>query len=321
MLSSSSTASAQRATTSANSAVQALLRNALPQVKRYGFTREAILAGNGPSSSSSQVSLPDQGLRGGLSEFTLSKLFPGKDSDPTSAPNSLFRYWDQESLRVSLERFKRLSSGEDASVQETREEVYMSAVQILETRLELSGEVRDHLLQAFTNLSTVNLPTPPTQSLPTSLQRALNVLPWPVMFRFLPKALPNPEPMVSRAYDLADITLSNLSHLEKSHPIPNSSPSPSSLSASEDHMKIYRDYYDDRARLTLAYLLSELHLSSPSEPSSRDPEDSKKLFRRIAVHGRRTSLAADLERVLKSSQGWITWGSRGWLGIFRSLGL
>lgn len=77
------------------------------------------------------------------------------------------------------------------------------------------------------------------------------------------------------------------------------------------------DWYAVRARLTTAYLLTTLHISS-GQISHFD--DSRHFFRRIMA-GRDSGLAATVESTFKSSKEWVQWGGRGWVGVLRSLGL
>ena len=74
------------------------------------------------------------------------------------------------------------------------------------------------------------------------------------------------------------------------------------------------DWYTHRARLTNAFLMAELHLLSPEFEG--DVHQSIHVLRRLA----RPHSIFGSESIQSASQ-WIDWGARGWLGIFRSIGL
>lgn len=78
--------------------------------------------------------------------------------------------------------------------------------------------------------------------------------------------------------------------------------------------RLETDWYTHRTRLTNAFLMAELHLLSPDFQG--DAHQSVHVLRRLA----RPHSIFDSELIQNASQ-WINWGSRGWLGIFRSVGL
>lgn len=77
------------------------------------------------------------------------------------------------------------------------------------------------------------------------------------------------------------------------------------------------EWYAVRARLTLAYTAATLHAASGQVVHF---QDTQRLFQRI-VAGRETGVLATLSDAAGSAGEWIRWGGRGWLGVFRSLGL
>ncbi|PWN37553.1 uncharacterized protein FA14DRAFT_176843 [Meira miltonrushii] len=74
------------------------------------------------------------------------------------------------------------------------------------------------------------------------------------------------------------------------------------------------DWYTHRTRLTNAFLMAELHLLSPDFQG--DAHQSVHVLRRLA---RPHSVFGT--QMIESASQWVNWGSRGWLGIFRSVGL
>lgn len=75
------------------------------------------------------------------------------------------------------------------------------------------------------------------------------------------------------------------------------------------------DWYTNRTRLTNAFLMAELHLLSPDFQG--DAHQSVHVLRRLA----RPHMLLGGSEVIENTSQWINWGARGWLGIFRSIGL
>jgi hypothetical protein len=74
-----------------------------------------------------------------------------------------------------------------------------------------------------------------------------------------------------------------------------------------------QDWYASRIRLTNAFVLAELHMLSPDY--SGNVHDSLRLFRKLAKKN------IIIPSNAPDPGAWTMWGTRGWLGIFRSLGL
>ena len=77
------------------------------------------------------------------------------------------------------------------------------------------------------------------------------------------------------------------------------------------------EWYAVRTRLTLAYTAATLHMASGRTAHF---QDTQQLLHRI-TSARDTGLAATAGTMLTSAKEWTRWGGRGWLGVFRSLGL
>lgn len=105
--------------------------------------------------------------------------------------------------------------------------------------------------------------------------------------------IPTPLPIMQRAWNITDEAI----HLAKWKG------------------RLQTDWYTHRSRLTNAFLMAELHLLSPEFQG--DAHQSVHVLRRLA----RPHMLFGGSEVIENTSQWINWGARGWLGIFRSIGL
>ncbi|WFC98109.1 glycerol kinase [Malassezia yamatoensis] len=122
--------------------VQKLLRESIPFVSTYGFTRVAV-------KKALEKQLASQGDVEPLRvERALEQLFPGEDAAPTSAPRRLFQAWDDEACSTMMS-----VSGPRDHLNPNKEAIG-DAVYLLHTRLSTSASARSHLLPIFGLLSS-----------------------------------------------------------------------------------------------------------------------------------------------------------------------
>lgn len=276
--------------TTSTTAARALARSALAQVPRYGFTMEAIRAASPPQ---------------GGSKEGIEQLFYGSPGAETSAARRLLEAHDSASLEsMAAAPFLRDSRSRDVGSKsnqkkEEEEVAFHCAVSLLETRLRQSFEVRAGLPDALASL------------LLSSSSSSSSTLP---LLKRLP--IPNPAPLLHRSATIADEALR--------------------LAAWRGNYSM--DWYTTRLRLAQSFLLAEMHLLAPRNASVADEEGHERLddesallnptalLRRLAYlrlpgPSSMNSQGPAIEDTLKSTKQWATWGSRGWLGIFRSVGL
>lgn len=296
--SSSSSSSSGAATTPDASTL--LLLNTLPHIPQYGFSKQAYVRST-PSSSSTQPLDPEELTK---RMRIVSTLFPGPDS---SFDSKLFQTWshicdlsiihssspDQiiHSLinGISLHpntQHKPVRMQQSLNAAEESEAIQKVA-SLIQDRLRLSWAVKNHLMHGITALSTSS----PTNSRLHSIFPHETVLP----------NLPNPTPLLNLTSGFVEAILTNAETQKRTGWIDSDGP----------------NWYAVRGRLTLAYAAATLHAASPSVVSF---QDTQRLFQRI-VRARDTGLVATIGGLAQNGTEWIKWGGRGWLGVFRSLGL
>lgn len=209
-------------------------------------------------------------------------LFPGPPGAETSAMRRLLEAHDAASLASMAESPSlKSSSGNDAQLNDD-ETAYRRAVSLVELRLRRSFDVRAGLPDALASL-------------------------------LISGRVPNPSPLFQRSGRIADEAL-RLATWKGDYSM---------------------DWYTTRLRLAQSFLLAELHMLAPNRPSTVDDVEeggeetlkgSTELLRRLAylrlpLSGPTIGEAQTMEEALKSTKQLVTWGSRGWLGIFRSMGL
>ncbi|CDU25835.1 uncharacterized protein SPSC_06006 [Sporisorium scitamineum] len=272
-----------------------LLLNTIPSIPQYGFTKAAYLSSSSSSSSSSPSSPADR-LK---AERILQTLFPGPDS---SFDARLFTAWNDVYDLASLHALspeavlQSLKSGQRVGGMETKQVRTQSRLSkdaertalgkvtsIIETRLRHSYTVRRHLTHGMTQLSTLS----PTTSRLHSIFPHATVLP----------NLPTPLPLLTMASRFVNGVLTHAATgwVDEDGP----------------------EWYAVRARLGVGYVAAMLHVASGGVESF---QDTQRLLERV-VKGRESGVMATVGEVVGGVREWMGWGGRGWLGVFRSLGL
>ncbi|SPO48953.1 uncharacterized protein PSANT_06644 [Moesziomyces antarcticus] len=267
-----------------------VLLDALPAVSQYGFTKHAYMHADGVHHD------VNQRLR------TVDTLFPGPDSTFEAA---LFQAWNSVSNHASIHAttpqhiITALRNGTldkeaqrpvrlDAQLSEEQQRKALANVaELMLDRLKLSWNARPHLQQGLAAVSTAS----PETSTWHSVFPHKTVLP----------DLPTPRPLLEMASGFVGDALSHPAAQQRTGWIDSDGV----------------DWYAVRTRLTLAYLAATLHAAAPSITNLAD---TAALFNRILA-ARDTGAIATAHTLLSSSTQWVQWGSRGWLGVFRSLGI
>ncbi|KDN38144.1 hypothetical protein K437DRAFT_270651 [Tilletiaria anomala UBC 951] len=313
-----------------------VLTASVPHIPAHGFSVRAAQAaaaasvttrgGKTASGSKTDIITPQEGRLLQDSPQLILSLASGTASHDgeTSFAKCLFHRWDELSLESTVERSQtimRTSKGKEREMDRSAAS-YGDLVSALEQRLLISAEAKIHLLAALSAESSLSIGQL-SQFLPPNLAGISSLL---------PSGMPTPAPLAHRSWRLAD---------ELGHRLgwKDSSFGPA--------------WYAHRGRLSLAYLLAEIHLASPiSEPNAspsfyeaehtdtktideaayqtldpphpeqvqRAAAPSIQLLRRIAW-GKDTSFVADIQRALHVAGNISQWAGRGWLGVFRSRGL
>nr|CDI53076.1 conserved hypothetical protein [Melanopsichium pennsylvanicum 4] len=274
-----------------------LLLDSVDSIPQYGFTQSAYLLPSACSPLNVEETLKRQRI--------LSTLFPGS---PTTFDAKLFMAWNKVCdlaivHHISTEQvIQVLRAGEpldcntmqgkpvrmDANLSAQAEKVAFHKLAILiQERLRLSWMVKAHLTQGITALSTIS-------PIKTTLG---SILPHKTILPNFPTPLP-----------LLDLTSSFVATL-LTHPIVQDKSGWMDPDGSE--------WYAVRMRLILAYTTATLHAASANVTHFQDTQN---LFWRV-IRARENGIAATLGTMMGSGKAWIKWGGRGWLGVFRSLGL
>lgn len=276
-----------------------ILLDSLPQIPQYGFMKQAYLR----TSSSFSIVDPEEASK---RLRVIDTLFPGP---PTLFETALFTAWNTisdlatihdiptERVIETLRSGSPLTNGAEVTGKPVRMQQSLSkseekqalekVTELIESRLRHSWSIRSHLESGLTSLSTAS----PTTSTLHSIFPHQTILP----------NLPNPGPFFSLSRTFVEAALTD----------PIAQKKTGWIDADDS------DWYAVRARLTAAYAMVTLHMASGKTAHF---QDSQALLRRI-VRGRETGLVATVQGLRQSGGEWVKWGGRGWLGVFRSLGL
>ncbi|PWY99898.1 hypothetical protein BCV70DRAFT_200806 [Testicularia cyperi] len=159
---------------------------------------------------------------------------------------------------------------------------------LVEERLGISWRIRRHLVQGISAYCTLD---PSSFSMLSALAHR----------SMLPAALPDAAQLLGFSSRFVDALLTSPQAQQQTGWLEPDGPG----------------WYTIRTRLAAAYLLATLHMASGHTTHF---QDTQLYFRRILAD-RETGVLATLSNAIHSAGQWSTWGARGWLGIFRSLGL